>query len=53
MNSKKLFKRMDVIFMDFKNSKKSDFHILLLNLTDAIDLTRSDKYVAFTIHGKI
>ena len=53
MNSIKLLNRMDIIFMNFKKSKKSDSHRLLLNLKDAIDLKRSDKYVAFTIHGKI
>ena len=49
---------MDTIFMNSKNSKTSDPHRLLLNLTDKIDLKRSEKYVAlstlaFTIHGKI
>ena len=53
MNSKKLLNRMDIIFMNFKKNKISDSHRLLLNLKDAIDLKRSDKYVAFTIHGKI
>ena len=49
---------MDTIFMNFENGKTSDPHRLLLNLTDKINLKRSDKYVAlsnlaFTIHGKI
>ena len=49
---------MDTIFMNSENSKTSDPHRLLLNLTDKINLKRSDKYVAlsnlaFTIHGKI
>ena len=50
---------MDSIFMNFKNSKTSDPHRLLLNLTDKINLKRSDSYVAlssifaFTMHGKI
>ena len=50
---------MDTIFMNSKNSKTSDPHILLLNLTDKINLERSGKCVAlsnilaFTIHGKI
>ena len=48
---------MDTIFMNSENSKTSDPHRLLLNLTDKIDLRRKDKYVAlsnfvFTIHGK-
>ena len=47
MNSIKLQKRMDAVFMNSKNSKTSDPHRLLLNLTDNIDLKRSDKCVAF------
>ena len=48
---------MDTIFMNSQNSKTSDGHRLLLNLTDKINLKRSDKYVfnqtlAFTINGK-
>ena len=44
--------------MNAKNSKTSDPHRLLLNLTDKINIKRSDKYVALsnlacTIHGKI
>ena len=34
--------------MNFKNSKTSDPHRLLLNRTDKINLTRSDKYVALS-----
>ena len=49
---------MDTIFMNSENSKTSDPHRLLLNLSDKINLKRSDKCVAlsnvtFTIHGKI
>ena len=49
---------MDTIFMNSENSKTSDPHRLLLNLSDKINLKRSDKFVAlsnvtFTIHGKI
>ena len=36
---------MDTIFMNYENSRTSDHHRLLLNLTDKIDLTRKDKYV--------
>ena len=32
---------MDTIFMNSKNSKKSDLHRLLPNLTDNINLKRS------------
>ena len=37
---------MDTIYMNSKNSKTSDPHRLLLNLTDKIDLRRKDKYIA-------
>ena len=37
---------MDIIFMDSENSKTSDPHRLLLNLSNKIDLTRSNKYIA-------
>ena len=36
---------MDTIFMNSENSKTSDLQRLLLNLSDKIDLKRSDKYV--------
>ena len=39
---------MKTIFMDSKNSKMSDPQRLLLNLTDKIDLKRSDKYIALS-----
>ena len=32
--------------MNFENSKTSDPHRLLLNISDKINLKRSDKYVA-------
>ena len=34
--------------MNFENSKTSDLHRLLLNLSGKINLKRSDKYVAFS-----
>ena len=37
---------MDATFMNPKNSKTSDPHRLLLNLTDKINVKESDKYVA-------
>ena len=37
---------MNTIFMNSKNSKTSDPHRLLLNLTDKTDLRRKDKYIA-------
>ena len=36
---------MDTIFINSKNSKRSDSHRLLLNLTAKINLKRSDKYI--------
>ena len=33
------------IFMNFRNSKTSDAHRLLLNLSNKMNLKRSDKYV--------
>ena len=39
---------MDTIFMKFENSKKSDPHRLLLNLSDKMNLKRRDKYVALS-----
>ena len=38
MNSIKLQKRMDAVFMNSKNSKTSDPNRLLLNLQDKINL---------------
>ena len=37
---------MDTIFMNSENIKTSDTQRLLLNLTDKINLKRSDKYAA-------
>ena len=37
---------MNTIFMNSKDSNTSDPRILLLNLTDKIDLRRKDKYIA-------
>ena len=39
---------MDTIFMNSENSKTSDPHRLLLNLTDKTDVRRKDKYVALS-----
>ena len=40
---------MDTIIMSSENSKTSEHHRLLLNLTDKINLKRSYKYVALSI----
>ena len=50
---------MDAIVMNSENSKTSESHKLLLNLSDEINLKREIinmllyQFVAFTIHGKI
>ena len=36
---------MDTIFMNSKNNRTSDPHRLSLNLTDKINLKKSDRYV--------
>ena len=48
MNSIKLQHRMDTIFMNSENSKRSDPKRLLLNLLEKINLKRSDKYAALS-----
>ena len=48
MNSMKIQNRMDTIFMDSENSKRSNPRRLLLNLSDEINLKRSDKCVALS-----
>ena len=44
MNSIKLQNRMDTIFINSRNSKTSDLYRLLINLSDKINLKRSEKY---------
>ena len=39
---------MDTIFMNSENSKTSEPHILILKLTDKIDLRRGEKSIAFS-----
>ena len=39
---------MDTIIMNSKNTKTFDAHILLLNLTDEIDLRIKDEHVALS-----
>ena len=39
---------MNTIFMNFKNNGTSDLHRILLNLTDKINLNKTDKYVALS-----
>ena len=42
---------MYTIFMNSKNSKTLDVHRLLLNLSDKINLNRSNKYIALSNTG--
>ena len=39
---------MDTIFMNSENSKTSKYHVLVLKLTDKLDLTRGQKTVALS-----
>ena len=39
---------MDTIFMNSENSKTSEPHILILKLTDKLDLRRGEKIIALT-----
>ena len=39
---------MDTIFMNFENSRTSEYHVLVLNLTDRLDLRRAQKTVALS-----
>ena len=48
---------MDTIFMNSDNSRTSEYHVLVLNLTDKLDLTRDQKplryqILVFIIRGK-
>ena len=48
MNSIKVYYKMDTMLMNSRNSKTSDLHKLLLNLSNKINLKKSDKYVALS-----
>ena len=39
---------MDTIFMNSKNSRTSEYHALVLKLTDKLDLKRGQKSVALS-----
>ena len=39
---------MNTIFINSENSRTSDPHRLLLNLTDKIDLIRKDEYISIS-----
>ena len=38
---------MDIIFMNSKNSRTSEPHVLILKLTDKLDLRRGEKKYCF------
>ena len=49
--------KTDTIFMNSENSKTSKAHVLIVNLTDKIDLRRGEKallyqILVYIIHGK-
>ena len=49
--------KMDTIFMSSENSKTSEPHILILTLTEKLDLRKGEKIIALSIllfitHGK-
>ena len=39
---------MDTIFMNSENSRTSEYHVLMLKLTDKLDLSREQKSVALS-----
>ena len=39
--------KMDTIFMSSENSKTSEPHVLIIQLTDKLDLRRGEKIIAF------
>ena len=39
---------MDNIFMNSKNSKTSELHVLILRLTDKLDLRRGEKSISLS-----
>ena len=40
--------KMDTIFMNWENSKTSEPHVLMLKLTDKLDLRRGEKIIALS-----
>ena len=39
---------MDTIFMNSEKSRTSEYHVLVLNLTDKLDLRRGKKTIALS-----
>ena len=48
MDNKKVLYKMDTIFMNSENSRTSEYHVLVLKLTDKLDLRRGKKTVALS-----
>ena len=48
INSIKDNTKIDTIFMDSENSRTSEYHVLVLKLTDKLDLRRGQKTVALS-----
>ena len=48
MNSINFLKKIDTTFLNCKKSKTSHRYSLLLNLSEKVNLKRSDKYVALS-----
>ena len=44
---------MDTIFMNSENSRTLEYHILVLKLTDKLDLRRGQKLLLYQILGSI
>ena len=42
---------MDTIFMNSKNSRTSEYHVLVLKLTDKADIRRGQKSIALSNHS--
>ena len=40
---------MDTIFMNSENSKTSEYHVLVLKITDKLDLRRDQKLLLYQI----
>ena len=40
--------KMDTIFMNWENCKTSEPHVLILKLTDKLDLRRAEKIIALS-----
>ena len=48
IKSIKLKHKMDTIFMNSENSRTSKYHVLILKLTEKLDLIRGEKSIALS-----